>query len=158
MKNAIALVIVCLFAINRAGAQSIAPPRGVQTTFQDQHPDVERPFWEIREGAHVALFKEEGQLVRAFFEGNGEWRETRKRTPLTLLPEAVQYFVRHHFEHTNITYVGVVTSPVEKPLYRVESELHNAVVIKLLDEEGVLVRQERIAFDTVQQVPVTSKD
>ena len=158
MKNTLVLVVICLLAIPHLTAQGVTPPMAVQIAFQDQHPEVDRPFWEIREGAMVALFKDENQLVKAFFERNGEWRETRERTPLTLLPEAVQYFVRTHFEHADITYVGVVTAPLQRPLYRIESEVQDAVVIKLLNEEGLLVRQERIDFDTSQPIPVIGKD
>lgn len=154
MKNVIALAVLCLFIIPNLFAQGVIPSLAVQTTFQELHPETERPFWELREGAVVALFKEEGQLVKAFFEHNGKWRETRSRTPLTLLPEAVQYFVRAHFEHADINYLGVVTTPLQKPLYRIESEVHDAVLIKLLNAEGQLVQQDRIGFDTGQQIQV----
>ncbi len=63
------------------------------------------------------------------------------------LPEGVRRFIQENYQTAEITFAGKVLRPNEL-LYRVESELSDAIIIKLLSEEGLLLREEQINFST----------
>jgi len=144
MKNLLCGILLLLTAHLVAQSQLIVPSV-VLAAHQTKYPNQEAPFWELREGALVAMFQTEGLLLKSFYEPNGEWRESRIREPLAELPAEVQAYVAENFANANITYAGRVEKN-NQTLYRIESELPNGVVVKLLNEKGELIQEERIKF------------
>jgi hypothetical protein len=144
MKNLLCGILL-IFTAHLVGQAQLNIPSAVLAAHQAKYPNQEPAFWELREGAMVAMFQTEGLLYKSFYEPNGEWRESRIRETLTGLPTEVQTYVAENFANANITYAGRVEKN-NQTLYRIESELPNGVVIKLLNEKGQLIQEERIKF------------
>lgn len=124
-------------------------PDAVVEAFGKREPGISNALWEYREGAFVALFKHKDGLKKVFFDKQGVWLETRTRIALDALPEGVKKFINEHYLDAHITYIGEVEQPGIPTLYRVESELATYVVIKLLNEQGVLVKENRIDWSFI---------
>ena len=120
----------------------------LKTAFNKLAPEVSNPFWEFREGAVVAMFSHEEGLKKIFFNEEGRWLETRTRLTAPALPEGVKAFVEQLYATTLITYIGKVEQP-SQILYRVETESADAVSIKLLNESGRLLEEDRIELSLV---------
>ena len=118
-------------------------PGLVLEAFSEREPEVLNPHWEYREGAFVAMYPHIDGLKKVFFNEEGEWLETRTRLAQESLPVGVKQFINERYAEADITYVGKVDQ-LERTLYRVESELNTSVVIKLLNEQGVLVDENKI--------------
>jgi hypothetical protein len=146
MKNVICFLLI-LSAIYTSSAQETIPSQ-VLDAFSEQEPNVQQPFWEHREGAFVAMFSDEDGLKKIFFNDYGVWLETRTRMSQNELPSGVINFIDQHYSGADITYIGKVKKS-NGIAYRVESELASAVVIKLLNEEGKLLEEERIDWNHV---------
>lgn len=123
-------------------------PSAVERAFAQSHDYISQPFWEMREGAYVAMFSDEEGLKKVFFETDGTWRETRTRIQEDELPAGVISFIRQHYKAADKTYIGKVES-TDGIRYRVESELQDAVVIKLLNAAGELQEEQRIALNNL---------
>lgn len=123
-------------------------PTLVLNAFSEREPEVANPFWEYREGAHVAMYAHEDGLKKVFFDKEGQWLETRTRQVQDALPKGVKKFIDEHYAAADITYVGEVEQP-SRTIYRVESELLSYVVIKLLNKKGDLLQENRIDWSFI---------
>lgn len=144
MKNAICMFLGLFILTNSFGQEKV--PAVVLTAFSDREPFAEDVFWEFREDAFVGMFSDVEGLKKMFFDQTGEWLETRTRIARTALPIRVTAFINQHYGTADITYIGRVDEP-KRTLYRIESELASAVVIKLLDEQGTLLDENRIEWN-----------
>ncbi len=144
MKNVL-LIILLLTAPLLAFAQPQIP-NPVLLAFEELHPTIEDPLWEKREGALVATFNDGDGLKKVFFSQDGQWQETRLRIGRASLPEGVDNFINRHYAQADVTFLAKVFRGSDL-VYRVESELPGAVVVKELDEHGNLLREDRIRFD-----------
>ena len=148
------LVLASLFFLNTNHAQQTVPT-AVEDAFTQLYASVENPFWEYREGAHVAMFSEGDALKKVFFDSYGQWIETRTRMELTDLPMQVARFVDQHYGNAEVTYAGKVDRPYGI-FYRVESELPTAIIVKVLNEEGNIIEQRNIDLTNTKPVKVIS--
>lgn len=146
MKNSIFLLMSLFFSITLFGQRPT--PITVLEAFSKLEPGVSTPFWEYREGAFVAMYSHMDGLKKIFFNEKGEWLETRTRIDRQSLPVGVKRFIDEHYGEADITYIGKVDQ-AEHTLYRVESELNTSVVIKLLSEQGVLQKENRIDWSFI---------
>ena len=146
MKNIIFLLLSLLISISSFGQKNT--PSSVLEAFHKLEPDVSTPFWEYREGAHVAMFPHMDGLKKMFFNEDGDWLETRTRLEKESLPAGVKGFITDRYAEADITYVGKVDQP-HRTLYRIESELNSSVIIKLLNEDGVLLSENRIDWSVI---------
>lgn len=148
MRNILLFLGICMI-----GSQSIAQesiPIEVQSALYDFHPTAEDVFWEHREGAIVANFFTSGDLTKVYFDEKGNWLETRARTSIHEMPEAVTAFIDQHYQNAEISYTGVVQWPDGRKAYRVESELPSEIVVKIISESGELLEEKRIAFQPIE--------
>ena len=139
-----ALVIALSTSITLA-ADTI--PKAVLHTFTQLYPDIEAPFWEHRHDGVVAIFNDEEGMKKAFFREDGAWMETRIRIARSELPTGVQRFIREHYHEAEISFYGKVYT-ANGTWYRVESELPGKVVLKNLDDQGMLMDEQVISFST----------
>jgi hypothetical protein len=146
MKKIIFLFFILFLSLSSFAQKDI--PELVKQTFQTMYADAEDSFWDFREGAYVANFQSRTGLTKVFIDPSGNWVETRIRKSLSSLPVKVESFIEQHYKTADITFAGKIIRENEV-LYRVESELPDAVVIKLLTKEGVLVKEDRIDFGNV---------
>lgn len=144
MKYLSFFLLLTILTIHRAQGQ-IQVPLKVSQQFEAQYPDAETLHWEYREGAVVAMFQSEGLLTKAFYEKDGQWRETRTRIAETELPAGVGQFIAANYQDAAITYAGRIDTPAGL-LFRIESEFSNSVLIKTLTPEGKLVQEEWISY------------
>lgn len=142
--NKIMFFFLTLFLSQSLLGQS-STPNSVLEAFSKLVPTESTPYWEFREGAYVAMFSHADGLKKMFFDEKGEWLETRTRIDRQILPVGVKRFIDTHYAEANITYIGRVDQP-ESQLYRIESEIGTSVVIKLLSDQGVLMKEDR--FDS----------
>lgn len=150
MRKTILFLCLAIPATYTAAQDEI--PQPVTATFEEMYAlTTETPSWEFREGAYVANLQAEEGLIKVFFHPYGEWLETRVRMPLSRLPKGVRNFVDNHYQTAEVTYAGKVIRNNEI-IYRVESELPTAVVIKLLSEEGELLNERRIDFGAAPSI------
>lgn len=147
MKEVIGLLLCLMISLGTVQAQS-NPPIAVVEAFNKLEPEVKNPFWEFREGAIVAMFSHEEGLKKVFFNQEGEWLETRTRLMAPALPKGVKAFVQKLYATTLITYIGKVEQP-SQVLYRVETESDDVVSIRLLNESGQLLEEDRIELSLV---------
>ena len=141
-----------LFALLFLSISSFAQndiPKIVQHTFESKYSQVDDLFWDFREGAYVANFQAREGLTKVFINPYGDWLETRIRMSLSSLPKHVRHFVDQNYQTAEVTFAGKVIRE-DGILYRVESELPTAVVIKLLNKEGSLIKEDRIDFGAVE--------
>ncbi len=132
-------------------------PELVKKAFRKDFPDIENVYWEQRaEEAFVATFRDEEGLKKVFYTSSGNWIETRIRLSLNDLPGGVRRFIQEHYQDAEITFAGRVLRPNEL-LYRIESELPDSVIVKLLSEAGLLLKEERITFSTDIGLPTQEK-
>ncbi|MEZ5043508.1 MAG: PepSY-like domain-containing protein [Saprospiraceae bacterium] len=146
MKNFSFLLMCSFFSLGLFGQKNT--PSAVLEAFQKLEPKVQTPIWEYREGAFVAMFSHVDGLKKVFFNEEGEWLETRTRIAYESLPSGVKRFIDDHYAAANITYIGKVDQH-DSTFYRVESELLSSVVIKLLDEQGILLKENRIDWSFI---------
>lgn len=146
MKN-ITFLLMSLFLSLNLLSQNYTPGP-VLEAFSELEPNVSSPFWEYREGAYVAMFPHLNGLKKVFFNEEGKWLETRTRLDHDLLPVGVQRFINDHYANADITYIGKVDQP-DRSVYRIESEFSKSVVIKLLNEQGDLLNENRIDWSLI---------
>lgn len=126
-------------------------PTIVKQSFESKYSQAEDPFWDFREGSYVANFQAKEGLTKVFIHPEGDWLETRIRMSVSSLPKYVRNFVDQHYQNAEITFAGKVIRENEV-LYRIESELPTAVIVKLLNEEGSLIEEKRIDFGAVESI------
>lgn len=148
----VVLFLACCF-MSPNGLTTEPVPGVVQDAFDKMYPLAIEAFWEKREGALVANFQGEEGLTKVFFDDQGTWLETRIRKDFSEMPAAVQRFVNAYYSTADITFAGKMFRN-DEVLYRIESELNAEVVIKLLDENGGLVEENRITLD----IPLEKKE
>lgn len=127
-------------------------PAAVADAFHANYPGVKAVNWEHRAGQYVAMFKQDEGLTKVFYDGKGTWLETRVRLQLNELPGGVQHFIAKYYVDADVNFAGKVMTP-NGALYRIESELPDAVVVKILNEDGELIKEERISFSLGVQLP-----
>jgi hypothetical protein len=137
------LLISLFYAISVTGQKPI--PSTVLEAFSKIEPNQSSPFWEYREGAYVAMFSHVDGLKKMFFNKKGEWIETRTRIQEQYLPLGVKRFINEHYAEADLTYIGRVDQP-KNTFYRVESEFSTSVVIKLISEQGVLLKENKYDY------------
>lgn len=147
MKKLMFLLPLLFLSIHSFAQDDI--PENVKQTFESLYTQAEDTFWDFREGAYVANFQAKEGLTKVFIHPYGEWIETRIRMSLSGLPKNVRSFVDTYYQSADITFAGKVIRENEV-LYRVESELSDAVVVKLLNKEGQLIEDRRIDFGAVE--------
>lgn len=146
MKNGAFLLMSLFFSLSLFSQKEISS--SALAAFSEREPDVSTAFWEYREGAFVAMFSHLDGLKKMFFNEEGKWLETRTRIDRESLPAGVKLFIDEHYAGADITYIGRVDQPT-RTTYRVESELMTSVVIKLLNEQGVLLSENRIDWSFI---------
>lgn len=149
MKYLSFFFLLATLTINSVQGQ-IQVPTVVSQQFETQFPNATTPHWEYREGAIVAMFQAEGLLTKAFYEKDGQWRETRTRIELAALPAGVGQFIATNYQDAAITYIGRVETN-NGNLFRIESEFSNSVVIKTLTPEGKLIQEEWVNYSLMDQ-------
>lgn len=149
MKKSTCLFIGLILSLSVVQAQTNTPT-AVLDAFSELNPAVDNPFWEFREGSFVAMFSHEEGLKKVFFDQEGEWLETRTRLMAPALPAGVKQFVEELYATKQITYIGKVEQPT-RTVYRVESETNSTVSIKLLDQGGELLKEDKIELSLVPQ-------
>jgi hypothetical protein len=140
-------ILLSFFLLPLIGIAQPKIPVAVLNTLTSMYAQVDNPFWDIREGAHVANFVGEEGLTKVFIDPEGNWEETRIRMSVNSLPKKVRNFIEEHYREAAVTFAGKVVRP-DDVVYRVESELPTAVVVKLLSKEGILLTENRIDFGT----------
>lgn len=136
-------VLLCVFSLS-AFTQISVPPEA-EAHFANIYPEVENPHWEYREGGISALFTLDDELIKVFYENDGEWRETRTSVSRRSLPQSVVEFISTYYRNGRITYAGQVKTQTEV-YYRIESEYLQGMIIKLLTPNGQLLKEERITY------------
>ena len=63
------------------------------------------------------------------------------------LPAAVNTFIRENYQEAEISFCGKVYTE-SGAWYRIESELPNKIVLKTLDGNGVLLKEQSILLST----------
>lgn len=147
MRRITCLFIALIFSSVALQAQK-STPVAVLNAFAELNPEVNNPFWECREGAFVAMFSHEDGLKKVFFDQDGQWLETRTRLMVPALPKGVKQFVEQLYATRQITYLGKVEQP-SRTIYRVETETLNNVSIKLLNEGGEILEEDRIELSLI---------
>jgi hypothetical protein len=122
-------------------------PKEVRAAFQQDFPHISVMLWEYGREGYVATFKQAEDLQKAVYSPEGEWKETRTRILLRDLPADLLRQIKLSTGTARITHVARVTCPSGLQ-YRIESELHDAVVIRVFSESGALLREETFAFST----------
>lgn len=142
MKSFLLSSLFCVLSLPFAIANNTVPEAALKV-FQQLFPKIESPFWENRQEAVVATFRDDEGLKKVFFTPEGQWQETRLRVYLSELPRGVRSFIDAHYQEAEITYLGLVqaTGSVH---YRVESEFADRIVLKKLDKQGILLEEEII--------------
>ncbi len=140
------VMLLFAFLINSATAYASVPEL-VEKAFRKDFPEIVNVYWEQRAEVFVAMFQDKEGLKKVFYTPSGNWVETRIRLEMNDLPDGVRRFIQEHYQDAAVTFAGKVLSPNEL-VYRIESELPDAVVVKLLSETGVLLKEEQIAFST----------
>ena len=146
MKKMSLILFIALASSVAAFANSYIP-EAVQQKFAQLYPEIEAPFWEKRHDGIVAIFQDEEGLKKAFFQEDGQWMETRIRMGREQLPAAVNTFIRENYQEAEISFCGKVYTE-SGAWYRIESELPNKIVLKTLDGNGVLLKEQSILLST----------
>ncbi len=120
-------------------------PQNIKNTFTSMYGNADDLFWAFQEGAYVANFQAEKGLAMVYIHPYGDWLETRLRLPLQKLPRKVRDYVYENYQTAEVTFSGEVIQ-AHQTIYRVEYELPSAIVVKLLNEEGELLKERRIEF------------
>jgi len=122
-------------------------PERVLNKFNHYYPEGKQISWEQQADHFVVMFKDRGLLKKAFFEPNGYWVETRIRQEEPELPMVVSDFLNSFYPTATVNFCAVAYNE-SQIWYHVESELKDRVVIKKLDEHGLLFSKKTIAFST----------
>lgn len=139
----ILLLLAGLLMANTAFATKV--PEHVRQAFEKDHPEAEAAFWEITKEGYAATFQAEEGLIKAIYSESGDWKETRTRILLRDIPADIQREIRKVTGYSKTTYIGKVLSPKGR-FYRIESETAEAVVVRVFDENGLLVSEEQLTF------------
>jgi hypothetical protein len=139
----ILLLLAGLLMANTAFATKV--PEHVRQAFEKDHPEAEAAFWEITKEGYAATFQSEEGLIKAIYSESGDWKETRTRILLRDIPADIQREIRKVTGYSKTTYIGKVLTP-EGRFYRIESETADAVVVRVFDENGLLVSEEQLTF------------
>ncbi len=140
------MMLLIAFLANSATLYASVPEL-VEKAFRKDFPEVVNVYWEQRAEAFVAMFQDEEGLKKVFYTASGNWVETRIRLKIKSLPDGVRHFIQKHYQNADITFAGKVLRPNEL-MYRIESELPGAVIVKLLTEAGHLLKEEQFTFST----------
>ena len=141
----LSLILLTSLAVSVAALANNDIPAVVQQTFVQLYPEAEAPFWEKRHDGIVAIFQDEEGWKKAFFQEDGRWVETRIRMSREELPAGVNNFIRENYREAEISFCGKVYTETGN-WYRIESELPDRIVLKTLNEEGVLIEERSIAL------------
>ena len=144
MKKPAFLTFILLLSFGSLFAQ-IQVPEKAEAHLNSVYDNPSNVHWEYREGGISAMLKVDEQLVKVFYEKDGQWRETRLSVAAEGVPLGVQQFIADNYQNGLITYAGLVKTPTEF-YYRIESEYTEGVVIKLLTPGGQLVQEEWITY------------
>jgi hypothetical protein len=139
----ILLLLAGLLMANTAFATKV--PEHVRQAFEKDHPEAEAAFWEITKEGYAATFQSEEGLIKAIYSESGDWKETRTRILLRDIPADIQREIRKVTGYSKTTYIGKVLTP-EGRFYRIESETAEAVVVRVFDENGLLISEEQLTF------------
>lgn len=131
-------------------------PEQVRSAFAKEFPNTENVHWEQRNDNFVATFQSEEGLKKVFYQASGAWLETRTRLSLSELPKEVYQFINSNYHDADVTFAGKVERP-DGLVFRIESELPDAVIVKLLNENGVVLEEEKITYSTGMQLPKQEK-
>ncbi|HMQ49552.1 MAG TPA: hypothetical protein PKA00_18840 [Saprospiraceae bacterium] len=142
MKSLLLSLLFSVLSLSSMWANNPIPD-AVQKAFHQLFPAIENPFWENRQEGLVATFRDEEGFKKVFFTPEGQWQETRLRVYPAELPIGIKNFIQTHYQVADITYLGRIES-AESVYYRIESELPDRIVLKKLDEQGVLLQEEVI--------------
>jgi hypothetical protein len=137
------LLLAGLLIANTALATKV--PELVRQAFEKDHPEVEAEFWENTKEGYAATFQAEEGLMKAIYSETGDWKETRTRILLRDIPADIQREIRKVIGYSKTTYIGKVLSP-KGQFYRIESETAEAVVVRVFDENGLLISEEQLTF------------
>ncbi len=141
----LSLILLIVLASSVAALANNQIPAAVQQKFTQLYPEIEMPFWETRHDGIVAIFQDEEGLKKAFFQEDGRWVETRIRMGREELPKGVNNFIRENYREAEISFCGKVYTD-SGIWYRIESELPGRIVLKELNEDGILIEERTIAL------------
>lgn len=141
----IILLFAGLLLANFASATIV--PEHIRQAFEKDHPEAHAEFWELTKEGYAATFQAEEGLKKAIYSEAGAWLETRVRILLRDIPVDVQREIRKETGYTKTTYVGKVLSP-DGRFYRIESETAEAVVVRIFDENGLMISENEFVFST----------
>lgn len=122
-------------------------PEHIRQAFEKDYPEADAALWELIKEGYAATFQTEEGLKKAIYAEDGQWRETRLRILMRDIPSDVQREIRKVAGFSKSTYIGKVTT-LEGRFYRIETETGDSVVVRIFDENGLLVSEEQFAFST----------
>lgn len=144
------LVLFTAFLLNYPMIAQEPIPVNVRSALYVHHPTAEGVYWEHRKEGIVANFQTPNGLTKVFFQEDGQWLETRIRTGLAAIPNPITQYLDEHFAKADISYAGKTLKPDGSTVYRIESELPSEIVVKIFDEEGMLLQEQRIPFQEIE--------